>query len=335
MVFVVCMPQEMFELFFELRVKMSEENIAFGDIVSRCKNCLTTVNGSNNKKETPAETKLDTDHEGINKKLLQFANEETSETFDEPRRKGPSNFVSKQVCQFYKRGSCRHGSSGKRRVDGVFCKYSHPKKCKQFCSFGSNDILGCTSPCGLMHPFLCNASVKYGECRNPRCTNQHLKGTVRLWNQTGQHTLTGNLHSMNNHGFKMDSYNKNSHFQNPKYNNSNFFPNNYKEKEGLYHQRTTFSEENVGESLKKIINSINDLQKQNVNLTTQLHSLESNYFQSNQVKNRIFENAVDSPSHRNEKYDDCWVQNQGPRPFAGVQYGSQAKNFQQNLQPYQ
>ena len=40
------------------------------------------------------------------------------------------------ICSFYKVGKCRHGSSGRKVINGRQCNFAHPRKCTKFCKFG-------------------------------------------------------------------------------------------------------------------------------------------------------------------------------------------------------
>ena len=83
------------------------------------------------------------------------------------------------TCSYYKKGTCRHGSSGKKLMDGKECKFLHPPKCVKYCRYGNSPIRGCKGPCKLMHPILCKSSIQYKSCLAPNCTFAHLAGTKR------------------------------------------------------------------------------------------------------------------------------------------------------------
>ena len=107
--------------------------------------------------------------------------------------------VQERICNYYKRGNCRHGSSGKNMVEGKVCKFSHPRKCYKFCRYGYDETYGCNKQlCNYFHPILCSSSLHYGECYNPKCTYQHLYGTVTgsYNNQsTKRRSLTSQFHN--------------------------------------------------------------------------------------------------------------------------------------------
>ena len=98
------------------------------------------------------------------------------------------------ICQRYRRGTCPHGISGEREVDGKKCQFSHIKRCQQYCKFGSGGELGCQEgrSCKLMHPVLCKFSVKYRCCLNLDCKFTHLKFTKRYKQHTTNTTISDN-----------------------------------------------------------------------------------------------------------------------------------------------
>ena len=76
-------------------------------------------------------------------------------------------------------GSCPHGGSGKREVNGKStCEYWHPKSCKQWTSKGED---GCSKglECKKLHKVLCEDALKSKECLDKSCRLAHIKGTVR------------------------------------------------------------------------------------------------------------------------------------------------------------
>ena len=95
-----------------------------------------------------------------------------------------------KICNHYRMGTCRHGASGKRLVENRECSYSHPPKCKNFCRYGSE---GCDGNCGLLHPILCNSSLKFRECMNVNCSFAHLAGTKR--------SFTNSTHTRNSYKY--------------------------------------------------------------------------------------------------------------------------------------
>ena len=86
---------------------------------------------------------------------------------------------TKKICNYYKRGNCRHGANGKKLIEGQGCKYQHPPKCLKFCRYGNDPDYGCPGDCSLVHPVLCKSSLYYKTCFRNDCTLAHLTGTKR------------------------------------------------------------------------------------------------------------------------------------------------------------
>ena len=63
-----------------------------------------------------------------------------------------------KVCGYYKRGNCRHGSTGKKLIEGLKCSFFYPPKCLKFCRYRNKIDFGCTGPCDLLHPIICKNS---------------------------------------------------------------------------------------------------------------------------------------------------------------------------------
>ena len=86
-----------------------------------------------------------------------------------------------EICQNYKHGKCQYGINGNKLVDGLKCKFKHPKRCIRFCRFGNSHQAGCAygTSCRWFHPILCRFSVRYGNCSNDKCTYVHLANTSR------------------------------------------------------------------------------------------------------------------------------------------------------------
>ena len=78
-----------------------------------------------------------------------------------------------QICNFYKRGKCKHGLKGRN------CKYKHPKACQKLMKYGNKGPNGCKMGirCSNFHPRMCSSSIKQGKCFNPSCSFAHIKGT--------------------------------------------------------------------------------------------------------------------------------------------------------------
>ena len=86
------------------------------------------------------------------------------------------------ICEEYKHGSCIHGITGRKPVDGKRCLFRHPKKCLKYCKYGNDLEMGCTGNipnCRFLHPIICRNSIRYGACKFEKCTYSHLIGTQR------------------------------------------------------------------------------------------------------------------------------------------------------------
>ena len=80
------------------------------------------------------------------------------------------------ICSFYRKGRCRHGTNGKG------CKYQHPQPCRKLLRNGAKEPNGCTlgrNRCDKFHPNMCSASMTKGECTNTSCKFWHVAGTRR------------------------------------------------------------------------------------------------------------------------------------------------------------
>ena len=130
------------------------------------------------------------------------------------------------ICKYYKKGVCRHGSSGKTLWNNRSCNFLHPKKCLRFCKHGDKPGIGCTNKeCPFLHPVLCYNSTSYGECYNSNCTYQHLGGTQRFSN------------------FSKNSQTRNSaNLWVPRKRNGNF---NNTQKNGVFHRGTLENTSNL------------------------------------------------------------------------------------------
>ena len=129
----------------------------------------------------------------------------------------------KAICKYYRLGKCRHGSTGKKPINGRECLFDHPCKCLKYCKYGNDISQGCNGSCDLLHPVLCQSSVMYKQCFRPDCTLAHMTGTDRQRNV-------------------MPSYNTGNRY----FNNSNVHPPRYLPrvyKTGLY-SRSNFERNN-------------------------------------------------------------------------------------------
>ena len=96
----------------------------------------------------------------------------------------PTGESSRASCTFLAEGYCRHGISGKKKVNGETCRFTHRKVCRKFKLYGSHSRHGCKlgAKCSKLHPKLCDGSqrrIKERQCLNPDCPHLHLKGTRR------------------------------------------------------------------------------------------------------------------------------------------------------------
>ena len=153
--------------------------------------------------------------------------------------------VSKEDCPKYKIGQCPHGISGKTKVGGEDCKFTHRKRCRKFCKFGSTNKLGCQrgDDCKYFHPTLCKYSVQRGVCTNLECKFTHLKHTQRFdrnknYNdyhdnhQARTHSTRGRNSQINNvYGSQYDTRN-NTNYRKYNYNGYHY------RKQNMFHQPT-------------------------------------------------------------------------------------------------
>ena len=79
------------------------------------------------------------------------------------------------ICPEYKKGTCRHGISGKG------CAFSHPKPCSRYLRHGTQKGIGCKrgASCTRFHLPLCKSSAERRECLDESCKQMHLLGTKR------------------------------------------------------------------------------------------------------------------------------------------------------------
>ena len=105
------------------------------------------------------------------------------EPFQSPRRDRLTigRTYDLDICPLYKKAKCPHGITGKRVIEGKACPKSHPKRCIQYCRYGTNKKGGCTkgTSCSYYHPILCRHALVNKRCTREGCTFTHPKGTVR------------------------------------------------------------------------------------------------------------------------------------------------------------
>lgn len=80
-----------------------------------------------------------------------------------------------RICQLYMQYKCPHGLKGEN------CEFEHPKRCRKYCSHGTDRYNGCRRGrnCWFYHPKLCQNSVRVKLCLNHQCSLTHLAGTRR------------------------------------------------------------------------------------------------------------------------------------------------------------
>ena len=80
-----------------------------------------------------------------------------------------------QICPLYLESKCPHGLRGRN------CNYEHPRRCRKYCSYGTEYKVGCRrgKNCWYWHPKLCQNSLRLQVCLNLSCKDIHLKGTQR------------------------------------------------------------------------------------------------------------------------------------------------------------
>ena len=85
------------------------------------------------------------------------------------------------VCQLLRRRECPYGVSGKTPVNGLICKFKHPKRCQPYCKYSTDPQEGCTKgkDCNLLHPILCKFAIRSKLCTNRQCKFTHPVGTKR------------------------------------------------------------------------------------------------------------------------------------------------------------
>ena len=90
----------------------------------------------------------------------------------------------KPICYHFKKGRCRHGLSGKKKVNGVeMCPFRHPRICGKLLRHGDRGRGGCRGAqdgCKEFHDVkMCFSSMNTRKCAQKECKNGfHIKGTV-------------------------------------------------------------------------------------------------------------------------------------------------------------
>ena len=87
-----------------------------------------------------------------------------------------------KVCIHHKRGRCKFGLSGKKKIDGEWkkCPFAHPRVCEKLLTNGDRGRFGCRGNCGKFHPKMCFSSMNSKKCPHGKeCRNgYHVRGTM-------------------------------------------------------------------------------------------------------------------------------------------------------------
>ena len=90
----------------------------------------------------------------------------------------------KKICIHHRKGRCKFGLSGKKKIDGEWkkCPFEHPRVCEKLLSNGDRGKLGCKGDCKKMHPKMCFSSLNSKKCPfDKECRNgYHVRGTVKV-----------------------------------------------------------------------------------------------------------------------------------------------------------
>ena len=98
------------------------------------------------------------------------------------------------ICPFYRKGTCKHGISGKG------CKNQHPQPCKKLIKHGAKASNGCIlgrTRCDRFHPSMCSSSMTKGECLDPTCKLWHVSGTKKSAKPTSRDQKPGKKQAEN------------------------------------------------------------------------------------------------------------------------------------------
>ena len=90
----------------------------------------------------------------------------------------------KKICIHHRKGRCKFGLSGKKRIDGEWkkCPFEHPRVCEKLLNNGDRGKFGCKGDCKKLHPKMCFSSLNSKKCPYDRdCRNgYHVRGTVKV-----------------------------------------------------------------------------------------------------------------------------------------------------------
>ena len=92
------------------------------------------------------------------------------------------NPTTTKICIHHKRGRCKFGLSGKKKIDGEWkkCPFAHPRVCEKLLTNGDRGRFGCRGNCGKFHPKMCFSSMNSKKCPHGKeCRNgYHVRGTM-------------------------------------------------------------------------------------------------------------------------------------------------------------
>lgn len=88
---------------------------------------------------------------------------------------GPGTQQNKNICPFYRKGTCRYGLTGRN------CPKDHPTPCRKLMKHGNRGPNGCTlgRACEKFHPKMCPTSLTKRQCLREDCKLRHITGTAR------------------------------------------------------------------------------------------------------------------------------------------------------------
>ena len=91
---------------------------------------------------------------------------------------------SSNVCQNFLSWSCPHGISGKKKVGGKTCPFTHLRVCNQYRSAGFTGKKGCKKgkSCSYFHPDICRSALEHGSCSRQECSKFHPRSTRKKTN---------------------------------------------------------------------------------------------------------------------------------------------------------
>ena len=349
-----CMTGEIYQLFLSILKEEKNNEFIFGKISYQCKECLISVASKQKQQEEILNVGENSNLQEDTLIVVNGDGKNLPTKTTEVQNNIAPKLSTKPTCYFYRKGSCKYGSSGKKEVDGKVCQYSHPKKCSKYCKFGSNHINGCRdSTCKLLHPYLCTDSYQFGECKNSYCTYQHRKGTIRTENLSKQfmfqnknafngNTIGRNVFHSRNDGLRQS--NSNGYQSRPYYKPNHYHQGyNFQERSGTYNKLDSNSNlepkynptSKVEQSLTEILDSINNLQMKNEQIEQKLSVLESNAVTSH--GNEIGLNLGERNAQNNSsKYNWTNQMSRQQNDFYGEQHQPQySKNYPPFPQPSQ